>query len=164
MGTTIIILTVILAVAVMIIFLRRRKKIVTYYFYKVEMKKDSTFEEIFTTFLKKYSTNLESICFKGSLSQIRRFVKRKKNWLCKQNLNALLLFKDNGKTFVLCAGINTNGTIKRIVFDFEEESRWNNGVNNNFCIVVPEYSKRVVRDFLEKLVQIRQVTVSPLIP
>jgi len=142
MGTTILLssLSVTAAIIVLRIFFKRRKrKIVAIYLCK--LTKNGTFKEIFTSLSKHFSRDLDSFCLANSHSEIKKILEEKKKWLCKKNLNTFVLFRDKEKFFVLCTGINSNDTIKEFVFELKDESLWY--AEYNFCMAVPEFSKKI---------------------
>lgn len=128
--------------------------LIAVYFFK--LLKSENFKEMFSNLSELFSRSLNDFCLADSQAEIERVIQEKRDWLCKKNLNTLVLFKNEEEFFVLCTGLNNDETVKKFVYKFKDDFTWE--AEHSFCIAVPEFSKTFAEKFLELLTRIKQLT------
>lgn len=94
-----------------------------------EMSKDATFAQLFGSL----SSDLDGLCL--TQAQIIEFVKAHRRWLRNDGYGTFFLFKSKNSCFVAYVGVDSGGTLKVNVYQFESSRVWN--AEDRHRVVVP---------------------------
>ncbi len=95
-----------------------------------ELIKNSRFADFFNS----VSVSLDKLCF--TQNQIKRFVKKHRNWLRTNGYATFFLFKSGGKFFVAGVYFNADVRLRVHVFRLEDDHVWH--AECRHCVVLPQ--------------------------